>query len=600
MKLILRKWLFLHEPAAPAAYAITLLGWSAGMVLFFSVPVFYLFFSFCAIGGGVSYFSMGLWLASLSIETVLAVYALWAVNRFYYRQLASPRAFAACWLAALAGAVILTCCDNNSNSPIFAALIPTYLRREVWLDGKFIPVILLTPFLAESVLLPYLTGWRKQHLTATTAATLLSIIAVGFGILGLGMFGNYFKYFSLGAISDLHSPVWEIPHAVEISLLLSFGAALAATGFRLYFWRAIAGIELRHRLPSIIRRSTLIAVALYLVATLLAAAVNANIARKITELRPLPETISQHEISDDTTILLNRLSSSIFVLSFDSRLPLIPDPEDAARLEKAIAGQSELLATIDRFTADQPQVLPSDMRYRQAAYLLLRIARIQAMRLTAALYRHNLAESHRLYDGLTSLIRHQTEFLAIGDPRLAFALDVEWLNRSEEMLHCDALSATEFAAARALATAAPERLERQRQLGQIGMQRQILAEWDRISVIVPLLSPQSWFHQLNQPLLLASREALNRLPIFTCEIDQASTAVAERYRALLEAFDFAAPPPVREGEITRQVYDIFENDIASHNSRPYPKLQKCRYRQFGTGENNIILIEKNGDRKSVK
>ena len=153
-----------------------------------------------------------------------------------YRLHISGILFAGSCLAAAVGTGAVWYCGGFS---IPAALIPTYIRRDLWLQGNLLFAVPLFFHLAAGLFLP-LAAARKRSgsLWAVLAFAGLSGAACC-TIFGAGMFSNRFKYFSLGALSDLSSPEWEHPHAIALAFAAALSLFFAASLCRLKFWREL-------------------------------------------------------------------------------------------------------------------------------------------------------------------------------------------------------------------------------------------------------------------------------------------------------------------------------------------------------------------------
>ena len=230
MKAILQRVFFRSDPMRGALFALSLLLPVTLICISFLIPAFQFLFSFTICIGTPK--TVILFWFYMAVELLAVLYYLILVCRLY--RLYIPRfLFAGSCLAAAVSAGAVWYCGGFS---IPATLIPTYIRRDLWLQGDLLFAIPLFLNLAAGLFLPLATVRKRRGAFWAILAFACFSGAACCTIFGTGMISNRFKYFSLGAISDLSSPEWEHPHAIALSFAAALLLLFAATLCRLKFW----------------------------------------------------------------------------------------------------------------------------------------------------------------------------------------------------------------------------------------------------------------------------------------------------------------------------------------------------------------------------
>lgn len=213
-----------------ALFALSLLLPVSLVCISFLIPAFqFLFSSTICIRTPKTVILFWLYLAA---ELLAVLYYLILVCRLY--RLYIPRSLftGTCLAAVFSTGAVWYCVGFD----IPAALIPTYIRRALWLQGDLLFAVPLFLNLAAGLFLPLAAARKRRGAFWAILAFACFSGAACCTIFGAGMFSNRFKYFSLGALSDLSSPEWEHPHAIALSFAAALSLLFAASLCRLKFW----------------------------------------------------------------------------------------------------------------------------------------------------------------------------------------------------------------------------------------------------------------------------------------------------------------------------------------------------------------------------
>lgn len=590
------------SPACRAAFALTLF-FGVGGMLFALLSPFMMFLPFIC-SPWLSWFAFGVLLGALGGFLVLYGYGVWTNLRFYQTVLGWKWS-AAAFAASLVVAGILW------KTGVFyypGALIPTVSRRGLWLDGNFIWMAVAVILLFNGCFLPFAACIRKRaHCLFTGFTVCCWGLAMIFGVLLLGMFSNFSKYYSLSASCDRESPHWTFPFAIECAAGITFLFFAAAYVGRIVLYARFSGLPFRPEIARAVKRGVwgwLIFLLVFGGGSFCGSLLFRYHLHRLPEYRQL----EAFRRTDSGSPIVNwahfqPLESSILMLNSNSRLAAFKDEAALRNAETLLKEYPELLSTADALCSAE-KTIPFNLNYRDIcgkSTLLVRIARLQRLRVLIGLKRGETAEAIRLWKLIRNLVMTQSEFLVLADPGYSAFLMEEFVNATEDVISSRSLSRNELSEFQRQLPELIRLSEHWREVSKTGEQIARTTEqeqWMNFEEFSFHFGAWRWFvpglgfvldgnyyYALKTPVSFFSRMGIQE-------------RVIQRAKALQKAVEFlldgpnSSSPPTCTGELQRN-YLFFRNDGASRlviENETF--LEKCAYRQFGFDGSDVILLEK--------
>lgn len=589
------------SPACRAAFALTLF-FGVGGMLFALLSPFVMFLPFIG-SPWLSPFAFGVLLGALGGFLVLYGYGVWTNLRFYQTVLGWKWS-AAAFAASLVAAGILWA------TGVFyypGALVPTISRREWWLNGNPIWMAVAVILLFNGCFLPFAACIRKRaHCLFTEFTVCCWGLAVMFGVLLLGMFSNFSKYYSLSASCDWESPYWTFPFAIECVAGMAFLFFAAAFVGRIVLYARFSGLPFRPEIARAVKRGVwgwLIFLLVFGGGSFCGSLLFRYRLHRLPEYRQL----EAFRRTDPGSPIVNwehfrPLKSSILILDSNSRLATFKDDAALRNAETLLSQYPELLSTADALCAAEKSI-PFHLNDRDTSgksTLLVRIARLQRLRVLIALKHGETVEAVRLWKRMRNLVMTQSEFAALAEPGYSAFLMEEFFNTTEDMISSRSLSQNELS-------------EFQRQLPELIRVAEHCLEASKTGVQITRVTEQEqwmnfgefgfhfqawrWFVPGLGFVLDGNYYYALKTPVSFFSCVEIAESVIQRSKALEKAVEFllggpnSASPPKRTGELQRN-YLFFYNDGASPFFIENEKFrEKCTYRQFGSDGGDIILLE---------
>ena len=588
-------------PAGRAAFALTLF-FGVGGMLFALLSPFAMFFPFIC-SPWLSPFSFGVLLGALGGFLILYGYGVWANLRFYLTVL-SWKWLVAAFAASLVAAGILWA------TGVFyypGALIPTVSRRELWLNGNFIWMAVAVILLFNGCFLPFAACIRKRaHCFFTEFTVCCWGLAMIFGVLYLGMFANFSKYYSLSASCDWESPHWTFPFAIECAAGITFLFFAAAYVGRIVLYARFSGLPFRPEIARAVKRGVwgwLIFLLVFGGGSFCGSLLFRYRLHRLPEYRQL----EAFRKNDSGSSIVNwahfqPLNSPIFTLSFNSRLAVFKDEAALRNAETLLKQYPDLVSAVDALCA-ATKTIPFDLNSsdtHEKSTLLVRIARLQRLRVLIALKRGETAEAIHLWKLMGNLVMIQSEFVALAEPGYSAFLMEEFFNAMEDMISYRSLSRNELLQFRRqlpelirISEHCPEVSETGVQIARATEQEQWMnfrefgfhfEAWRWCVPGLGFVLDGNYYYALKTPASYFFHMEIQGNAI------QRGKELEKAVEFLLGGQDSASPSELT-GELQRN-YLFFLNDGASSLNIENEKFRvKCTYRQFGSDGGDIILLE---------